>query len=135
MIKAGTKTLEFITIINSKKAKEIESIIDIDQTVNSTVVKQLKFDATDHHLKSGSLPKSLTEDKVEPGKKGGKGGEGESKLTHSQLSDSVNITTNASSNSTEKKAPGAKGGKADQAKAGKGGKDSGKNSNNKTLVS
>jgi hypothetical protein len=30
MIKAGTKTLEFITIINSKKAKEIESIIDID---------------------------------------------------------------------------------------------------------
>jgi|TARA_B110000305_G_scaffold240656_1_gene311961 hypothetical protein len=70
----------------------------------------------------------LTEDKVEPGKKGGKG---ESKLTHSQLSDSVNITTNASSNSTEKKAPGAKGGKADQAKAGKGGK----NSNNKTLVS
>jgi hypothetical protein len=66
---------------------------------------------------------------------GNKGGKGESKLTHSQLSDSVNITTNASSNSTEKKAPGAKGGKTDQAKAGKGGKDSGKNSNNKTLVS
>jgi hypothetical protein len=75
----------------------------------------------------------LTEDKEESGKKGGIGGE--SKLTHSQLSDSVNITTNASSNSTEQKAPGAKGGKADQAKAGKGGKDSGKNSNNKTLVS
>lgn len=132
MIKAGTKTLEFITIINSKKAKEIESIIDIDQTVNSTVVKQLKFDATDHLLKNGSLPKNLTEDKEESGKKGGKG---ESKLTHSQLTDSVNITTNASSNSTEQKAPGAKGGKADQAKASKGGKDSGKNSNNKTLVS
>lgn len=61
MIKAGTKTLEFITIINSKKAKEIDNIIDLDQTVNSTVVKQLKFDATDHLLKNGSLPKSLTE--------------------------------------------------------------------------
>ena len=74
----------------------------------------------------------MTEDKEESGKKGSKG---ESKLTHSQLTDSVNITTNASSNSTEQKAPGAKGGKADQAKASKGGKDSGKNSNNKTLVS
>ena len=60
MIKAGTKTLEFITIINSKKSKEDESLIEMDLTVNKTVVDTLKFDATNHSLKNGSLPKNLT---------------------------------------------------------------------------
>lgn len=63
-VMAGTKTLEFITIINSKKAKELkeaESVIDADVHVNTTVVKQAEFDGTNHTLPNGSLPMNLTE--------------------------------------------------------------------------
>ena len=89
--------------------KEAEAVIDVDLTVNTTVVKTLAWEASNASLPDDSKDKIIKDQPAADvkSKSGGKKGKSEPSLiknSPSELTDSVNSTNTTNATAPEQKA-------------------------------